>query len=37
MRKYNTKPIPKVRKPKAKQLRPIALTDVSDKMSMTIL
>ena len=34
---YNTRLIPKVNKPTAKQLRPIALTDVSYKLFMTII
>ena len=35
--KSNTRLIPKVNKPTAKQLRPIALTDVSYKLFMTII
>ena len=35
--KPNTRLIPKVKKPTAKQIRPIALTDVSYKLFMTIL
>ena len=35
--KSNTKLIQKVKKPTAKQMRPIALTDVSHKLFMTIL
>ena len=35
--KSNTRLIPKVKKPTAKQMRPIALTDVSYKLFMTIL
>ena len=37
MGKSNTRLIPKVKKPTAKQLRPIALTDVSYKLCMTII
>ena len=37
MGKSNTRLIPKVNKPTAKQLRPIALTDVSNKLFMTII
>ena len=35
--KSNTRLIPKVNKPTVKQLRPIALTDVSYKLFMTII
>ena len=35
--KSNTRLISKVNKPTAKQLRPIALTDVSYKLFMTII
>ena len=35
--KSSTRLIPKVKKPTAKQMRPIALTDVSYKLFMTIL
>ena len=36
-KKSNTRLIPKVKKPTAKHMRPIAVTDVSYKMFMTIL
>ena len=35
--KSNTRLIPKVNKPTAKQMRPISLTDVSYKLFMTII